>query len=65
MGWSLTNRGLRRNATPHHTLTFLIEFSMNAPIAIKATERPSFTPIEAATETTKVAFTPKLVQELL
>jgi hypothetical protein len=55
----LDQPGLRRNATPHQTA--FIEFFMNAPVAMNAMERPSFTPIEAATEIAKVAFIPKLV----
>jgi hypothetical protein len=56
---------LRKDATPHHTPNFLIESVISAPVASTAAHRPSFTPIEAATETAKVAFIPKLVQKFL
>lgn len=48
--------------TPLHTLAFLIELVISTPVAIAAA-RPSFTPIEAATETAKVALSPKLIQQ--
>jgi hypothetical protein len=42
----------------------LIELVISTPVAIAAA-RPSFTPIEAATETAKVALSPKLIKTSL
>jgi hypothetical protein len=56
---------LRKDATPHHAPNFLIESFISTPIASTTAQRPSLIPIEAAIETAKVAFIPKLVQESL